>query len=90
MISTKGLEIIGNKLSSDLVASSFQHSNLVHLSLQNNSLDWEAGFAIAESLKNSFEDNSAIKGLISLNLRGNRIKVLFYFIIEKAGSSTCS
>jgi hypothetical protein len=50
---------------------------LAHLSLESNSLDWKAGPLIADMLRNIPNAGNMIKGLNSLNLRGNRLKVCF-------------
>ena len=57
------------------IAPSVKKSNLAHLSLQNNYLDGEAGPLLAVMLKNRPDSEKSIKGLCSLNLRGNRLKV---------------
>jgi hypothetical protein len=57
------------------IAPSVKKSNLAHLSLQNNYLDGEAGPLLAVMLKKSPDAVHSIKGLSSLNLRGNRLKV---------------
>lgn len=74
-ISSKVLDGLGIFCHSDLIAPSVKKSNLAHLSLQNNHLDWEAGPLIADMLKKGSDPMDKIKGLSSLNLRGNRIKV---------------